>query len=168
MNRTFSIQGWILDFQQNFVVGPVKLSFFTPEEELREVLRDVEKSDAGPAVASLDKIFASTCLASAHRNKSRDWLDLYVLCTQCGYGVNDIHRAFQKYEKHGWDSAITRLTRMERAPDDEGYEHLMENPPTSEMRQFFQEGRTRVERAPARERKHSMALSEGRDEDLGR
>ncbi len=143
----------LLDFQQNFVAGPVKVSLFTPEEELREVLKDVEKSKVGPTVAPLDKIFATKCLVSAHRNKSRDWLDLYVLCTTCGYGVQGIYQTFEKYEKYGWDSAINRLTRMERTPDDEGYEHMMDDPPTlDEMRKFFQDGRATLERALARSR----------------
>ena len=126
------------DYQRNYVADRVKLSLFSADPELRAVLSSQPVREEGPIVPALDRLFASKVLVCAHRSKTRDWLDIYMLCTKHGFRLNDMYRVFQQYDKYGWDSAIGRLTTMTIPSDDEGYRHMMSNPPSIEaMREFF-------------------------------
>lgn len=59
------------DYQQDFLVNGVRVSFFTREDHLANVLS--KRPEKGPRVAELDELFKSKCLVSATRSKTRDW-----------------------------------------------------------------------------------------------
>ncbi|WP_334191091.1 nucleotidyl transferase AbiEii/AbiGii toxin family protein, partial [Noviherbaspirillum sp.] len=135
----FLNDGLILaNYQQNYLAnGSVRLTFVAPENELRTFLQG-EPGDA-LRVATTDEIFASKSLVCAERSKSRDWYDLYVLMTRHGYTMGDFHRTFIRIDspaKFGIASGRLRLCRP--LSDDEGYEQLLDAPPTlDDMRLFF-------------------------------
>ena len=126
------------DYQQNYLAAEtVKVTFFCPDPE---VLVHIAPGAAhGPRVATLDEIFAMKCLVSADRSKSRDWFDLYTLMRDHGYtsaqfeGVFFTSKVPQKME-----IALTRLCSGRPHQLDEGYESLLENPPSlTQMSEFF-------------------------------
>jgi len=140
------------DYQQDFLVaGKVKVSFFTADEPLSRVLA-ADKSDSGPRVASLDELFASKCLITASRSKSRDWFDLHCLMTRHGYTMTDFHAAFVKAGIPGqFDLAMQRLCSGRPSLSDEGFEHIAPQAPSvEEMRGFFIQQRDQYEQAVAR------------------
>ena len=134
------------DYQQNFVVHhEVKVSFFVPDIPLGKLLAAPPENKV--RVATLQELFKTKCLVSALRSKTRDWLDLYLLLREHGFSMRDFRQAFQNA---GVDSqceiALTRLCSGIPQRDDEGYAHLLNNPPAlEEMKQFFIEQRTRLE-----------------------
>ncbi len=148
----FEIAGMDLhDYQQDFLVaGKVKVSFFTADEPLSRVL-SAAKLDTGPRIASLDELFASKCLITASRSKSRDWFDLHCLMTRYGYTLESFHAAFVKAGVPGqFDLAMQRLCSGRPSLSDEGFEHITPQAPSvEEMRRFFIQQRDQYEQAVA-------------------
>jgi hypothetical protein len=91
-------------------------------------------------VASLEELFKSKVIVSAKRSKSRDWLDLHILMTQRGFGAKDYFAAFREAGIPSQaEISLARLCSGVPQKDDEGYDHLMPNPPTlGDLKQFFQ------------------------------
>ena len=138
------------DYQQDFLVnGQVKVSFFAPDEALRKVFSGQHKSVA--RVASLAELFKSKALVSAMRSKTRDWLDLYLLLRDHGFTIRDYQAAFQESGSLAQcDIGLSRLCSGQPQRDDEGYAHLLANPPTlAEMTNFFIAQRNQLEIATA-------------------
>ena len=79
------------DYQQDYLVGDVKVSFFVADPGLGRVLS--RERDEVPRIASLHEIFASKCLVTAKRSRVRDWFDLYVLVREHGFSLRDYVRA---------------------------------------------------------------------------
>lgn len=128
------------DFQRDYRINDVKVTMFSPEQELSSVLKSsgIKLSSRGPVVADLPTLFESKAIICAKRNKTRDWFDLFILMRDHGFKSSDMKAAFDKHHPYGWDSAVQRLTKGDVSPHDEGYAHLVLNPPTlEEMREFF-------------------------------
>lgn len=143
------------DYQQDCIVnGLVKVSFVAPEPENAKQLEPVESP--GPRIASLAEIFRLKCIVAADRSKTRDWFDLYLLLQQKHFKPIEVMRAFERAGTPGkYDIAMMRLCSGKPGLNDEGYETLMENPPTREnMQRFFFEIRDRIEQDVAH---HAMA-----------
>ena len=134
------------DYQQNFLVNAaVKVSFFTPDAPLCRLLS--KTAEAGVRVATLAELFKSKSLVSAQRSKTRDWLDLYVLLREHGFSMRDYQAAFQEAGAEALlDISLSRLSSGLPQKDDEGYAHLLSNPPTlAQITKFFQVERDRYE-----------------------
>jgi hypothetical protein len=130
--------GDLHDCQQDFLVnGSVKVSFFAPEAGLARVLR--EPAEPTARVATLAELFKTKCLVSAVRSKSRDWLDLYLLMREHGFSMRDYQSAFRDAGvEHQCDIGLSRLCSGVPQLNDEGYAHLLAEPPTlDQMRRFF-------------------------------
>ena len=144
----FTLGGMELhDYQQDFLVnGLVKISFFATDDALRKVLHSAGGDDK-VRVASLSELFRAKCLVSAVRSKTRDWLDLYLLMRDHGFTIFDYRSTFQHAGiPHQCDIGLTRLCSGIPQRDDEGYAHLLQNPPTlEEMRAFFVQERGKLE-----------------------
>ena len=145
----FQIAGQSLhDYQQDFISGDgVKITFLAEDMPVWALL-DHTPENAGPLrVATTKEIFGLKCLVSARRSKSRDSYDLYVLFREHGFTVSDMVAAFEKANRSAdIDVAFRRLCSGLTAPDDEGYEALIENPPSKEtLKTYFQELRDRYE-----------------------
>ncbi|HCN78409.1 MAG TPA: hypothetical protein DIT13_14600 [Verrucomicrobiales bacterium] len=150
----FEIAGMDLhDYQQDFLVNErVKLSFFAADEGLVRILSST--GEEAVRVATLDELFASKALVTAQRSKTRDWFDLFVLMTRHGKTLEDMRAVFQKAGMSmQFDTALQRLCSGQPSKHDEGYEHLMENPPSlEEMTRFFRAERDAYEQRQAAER----------------
>jgi hypothetical protein len=135
----------------------VKVSFFTPDPTMLKVIEKLPGS--GPRLATLPELFKTKCLVSALRSKTRDWLDLYLLLNDHGFSIMDFAAVFREAEVESQCSiALSRLCSGRPQRDDEGFSHLLPNPPSLEqMRDFFiaQRNLLEVEAAAeaARERK---------------
>jgi len=140
------------DYQQNFLVnGAVKVSFFAPDGALAKVLAGA--AELGARVATLGELFKSKCLVSASRSKTRDWLDLYLLMQEHGFSMRDFQAVFREAGvAHQCDIALSRLCSGVPQKDDEGYAHLLANPPSlDEMTTFFKTHRDTLESETAAE-----------------
>ena len=134
------------DYQQNFIVNNVvRVSFFAPDAALCKVLA----APAEPVIrlATLDELFKAKCLVAALRSKTRDWLDLYLLLRDHGFTMRDFSDAFQQAGVAGQrDNALARLCSGVPQNNDEGYVHLLKQPPSlEEMKAFFIAQRNRYE-----------------------
>ena len=141
----------LLDYQQNHVVGGrVKLTFVAPDREVRVQLRAAAPDHA--RVASLEEIFRLKCIACANRSKTRDWLDLYLLLRGGHFQPIDMRAPFEAAGAiQKFDIAMQRLCSGKPEAGDEGYESLLEKPPTvAQMRDYFLDIRNQIERAVAR------------------
>ena len=151
--QEFAVAGLELhDYQQNFIVdGAVKVSFFVPDAALAKVLE--VSQEPGVRVATLDELFKSKCLVSALRSKTRDWVDLYMLMRGHGFSMRDFLAAFREAGiENQCDSALSRLCSGLPQRDDEGYAHLLPNPPSiDEMKSFFRTQRDALEVESAEE-----------------
>jgi Nucleotidyl transferase AbiEii toxin, Type IV TA system len=141
------------DYQQDFLVDQVvRVSFFAADDGLTRVLGP--STDSTARLASVDEVFRAKCLVSAIRSKTRDWFDLYVLFRQRGYSVRDFADAFRTANAGTQiDVAWTRLCSGVPQRDDEGFQGLVEHPPSiEEMRDFFRRLRDEYEVTTAAER----------------
>lgn len=140
------------DYQQDYLVGGAKVSFFAPDTGSRRVLS--AEREEGPRIATVAEIFASKALLSARRSRSRDWFDLYVLMRDHGCGMRDYAKAFETAgDRFGFELGLARLCsgRPDRA--DEGFHALVaEAPSVEQMRAFFVERRDEFEVAVTAER----------------
>ena len=151
--QEFALAGLELhDYQQNFIVnGAVKVSFFVPDATLAKVL--AVSREPSVRMATLDELFKSKCLVSALRSKTRDWVDLYVLMREHGFSMRDFLAAFREAGiEDQCDSALSRLCSGLPQRDDEGYAHLLADPPSlEEMKTFFKTQRDALEIEAAQE-----------------
>ncbi len=133
------------DYQQDFLVNGVKVTFFVPDSDLARV---VEPNKGGTVrVATVGELFKTKSLVTAERSKSRDWFDLYILIKRHGYSIFDYYKAFEEGgQPLKAEIGMNRLCRGIPQSNDEGFEELIENPPTlDEMAAFFREQRDRYE-----------------------
>lgn len=134
------------DYQQNYLVNQkVKVSFFAPEAPMIRLLNGQPEPKA--RVATLPELFKTKALVSASRSKTRDWVDLYLLLRDHGFTFRDYHDAFEEAGVSAQrDIGLGRLCSGTPQRDDEGYAHLLPNPPTLEqMKAFFVAQRDNLE-----------------------
>jgi len=155
--RDFAEGGMELhNYQQDFLVNDcVKVSFFAPDEQLRRVL--VKETKPTDRIATLPELFKAKCLVSAKRSKTRDWLDLYLLMRDHGFSIHDYRAAFVEAGSLAeCDIGLSRLCSGVPQRNDEGYTHLLSNPPSLEqMKTFFEAERDRLEIDIAAEEKRN-------------
>lgn len=134
------------DHQQDFLVnGSVKITFFTSDSPLSKLLPT--DLDHEVRIATLSELFNSKAIVSSQRSKSRDWFDLYHLIRFGDFELNDYVAAFEKAGiPNHWETGLARITSGKLAPNDEGYEEMMESPPSiDQIVEFFVEERNRYE-----------------------
>lgn len=134
------------DYQQDFLANnEVKVSFFAPDEAARRIFPGSHVSQV--RIATLPEIFKLKCLVSAVRSKTRDWLDLYLLLREHGFTIHDYQRTFADAGVPAQcDIGLARLCSGVPQRDDEGFAHLLPNPPSlKEMKAFFLEQRNKLE-----------------------
>jgi hypothetical protein len=133
-------------YQQDYVVNDaVKVSFFAPDEPQRKCFAAAD--GARVRIATLAELFKSKALVSAVRSKTRDWLDLFLLLRDHGFTLRDYQAAFVAAGLASQcDAGLTRLCSGTPQHGDEGYAHLLANPPSlEEMKQFFIAQRDQLE-----------------------
>jgi len=137
------------DYQQDYLIGGVKVAFFAADSGLGRVLSH-ERADV-PRVASLREVFASKCLVSAKRSRLRDWFDLYVLFRDQGFTLREYVEVFETAgDRLQAELGLTRLCSGHPDATDEGFVALTPNAPsTDEMRAFFVRQRDELEVALA-------------------
>jgi len=136
------------DYQQDFLAnGKTRISFFTPEPPLKRILAWSKDTETGARIASLAELFKAKCLVSALRSKTRDWVDLYLLMRHHGFGLGDYRAAFiEAGVPDEFEIGLGLLCSGIPQKDDEGYAHLLPNPPTvEEIASFFKAERDRLE-----------------------
>lgn len=143
----------LANYQQDFIAnGTVKISFVRFESPMDQLLQGVPANEL--RVATLNELFETKVFACSERSKTRDWLDLYILLTQHGYGMRQVYGVFDRLGRlPAFNSLQMRLRRCKVSASDEGYESLMDAPPDLEtMRQFFIKELDQLERDLAEER----------------
>lgn len=144
--------GDLRDHQQDYLAaGRVKVSFFTSNDGLTRVLRP--GAAGGVRVADLDELFKAKALVSASRSKTRDWLDLYLLLQSGRFSLRDFRGVFHEARMPlAFDTALGRLCSGVSSRGDEGFEHLLPNPPSlAQMTEFFRACRDALQVELARE-----------------
>lgn len=139
------------DYRQDFLANrSVKVSCFAPEPPLRAVL-DRRSRSYRPRLATLEELFQATSLLTASRSRTRDWYDLYVLMTRCGFSMAQYREAFviagiADQAAVGWQ----RLCQETAPAVDEGFEPLVPDaPPVEAMQAFFRSAGDAFERDEA-------------------
>jgi hypothetical protein len=133
------------DHQQDYLVAGVKVSFFAADTQLSRFLSS-ETID-GPRVATLSEIFASKCLVSALRSRTRDWFDLFVLLRDHGFSLHDYALVFEKAgDRLAYEVGLTRLCSGTPDKGDEGFHSLAPGAPSIEgLADYFRARRDEFE-----------------------
>lgn len=155
----------LADYQQDYSVDGVKVTFFTPDpSRLGEALR----GEAGIhglkhiRVADLDSLFLMKAVTLNSRMTTRDLFDVYILVREHGYREADVFRLAQQFD-FSPDTLKARLRHARRRVDDPGIEVPEGVPPTFEQLQaFFVEAINRVEQEVA-----SRAIRQRRKKSTG-
>ncbi|MDL1971589.1 MAG: nucleotidyl transferase AbiEii/AbiGii toxin family protein [Candidatus Desulfofervidaceae bacterium] len=135
----------IEDYQQDFLINGVKVSFFTLGEKERLVLKEEDSSDyiGKIKIASLNTLFKTKVFALADRFKSRDVFDLYWLVKNKLFSVKDIFHVVKKYKGATVSDLIKRRLIYGKLPlTDEGYQDLLlteEKITFEDIQKFFEE-----------------------------
>jgi hypothetical protein len=139
------------DYQQDYLIGgKTKLSFFVGDDAAKLLSKTSEEIQR-PRIADLNEIFALKAIVSAHRSKSRDWIDLYVLMRNHGFTLANYREAFEKSgDLRGLDIGLNRLCSGQPGAGDEGFKALFAEPPTiANMAEFFRAERSKMEQMEA-------------------
>lgn len=132
----------IREYQQDYLINDVKVTFATLEQEQRAVV------SAGSTVryksvniADSDTIFHLKSQLLTKRAASRDIFDLYYLTHDRGRPVNDIFESLKKWSPGFNISTVkSRLLHSPLRQDDPGYEALVDkNLSIEDIRSWFQE-----------------------------
>ena len=125
------------DYQQDYSIGGVKVSFFTPGRSLGRLLGPGKQGEV--RLASADELFRSKALIVADRSKARDWFDLYHLLTEGKYTMEAFAGVFEEAgEPSKLGIALNRLSSGQPGLGDEGFAALLPQAPTVEqLARFF-------------------------------
>jgi Nucleotidyl transferase AbiEii toxin, Type IV TA system len=141
----------LADYQQDYLIaGKTKLSFFVADASAK-LLSPTPEGVRGPRVAELNEIFALKAIVTAHRSKTRDWIDLFILMRDHGFTLSDYREAFEKSgDARGLDIGLNRLCSGQPGAGDEGYQALFADPPSVEkLAAYFRAERSNLERSEA-------------------
>jgi len=133
------------DYQQDFLVNGVKVTFFVPESDLARVI--APNTGNTVRIATVDELFKTKALITAERSKTRDWFDLYTLLNHHGYSIFDYYKVFMEAgQPLKAENGMNRLCRGIPQSNDEGFEQLAAHAPTIlEIAAYFREQRDRYE-----------------------
>lgn len=125
------------DYQQNFIIDGTKLTFFTGQPLVADLLTSPTQNK--PIIPALKELFDTKAITIENRSQSRDAFDIYILMKKHGFTLADFIDAYQKAGQGKYSSpAIEKLTILKFGENDTGYMHLTESAPTiEEMRNFF-------------------------------
>lgn len=141
------------DYQQDYDVDGVKLTFFSLLEEGRKVLSLRQtKIIEGIPVADIDTLFRMKSLVLTQRLTSRDLFDLHYLVTQHNYTVGQIFSTIREFNPIASIDHIKHKLIYQRLPEtDPGYESLIPNggPSIHEIRTHFLEEINLIEQLEA-------------------
>ena len=120
----------IEEYQQDWLIDGVKLTFFTLEKENgREklALDHGKKWNNKLRLASLDTLFVTKALVLTDRHAIRDNFDMYTLMMQGSYSYNDLIQAYNTYRPHAsLKIPETRLLNKDYPLTDPGINGLIE------------------------------------------
>lgn len=135
----FQIAGMELaDSQQDWIVDDaVKLTFFSGESKHAKLLAPTQsrkKTGGGIKIASFHELCQLKAIVTASRSKSRDWLDLFILEKDHQFGVTGWKEAFDQagLTPMDFEIALNRMCGGSLGEDDEGFDTLLETPPSIE------------------------------------
>lgn len=142
----------LADYQRDYSVDGVKLTFFTPDPSR---LGTAVRGEAGLhglkriRVADLDSLFLMKAVTLNSRLTTRDLFDVYILVRDHGYREADIFKFAEQYDFSA-DTLKARLRHGHRRVDDPGIEIPDGVAPTFEQLQaFFVDAINRVEQEQA-------------------
>jgi hypothetical protein len=157
----FEIAGMDLrDYSQDYLVGGVvKVTFFTADSHHAGILGGAAAASgdeaAKPGIATLEQLSQLKAIVASGRSKSRDWIDLYILEKEHGFGLEQWRQA---YEKAGLtdsqlETGLNRICSGVVVADDEGFDALLPNPPAvQEIADHFKKLRREYEAKQARKK----------------
>lgn len=159
--QEFLNSGLVLaESQQDYAVNDtVKLSFVRFDQETTQLLEGDAQSPV--RLASMAELFRTKALVCREREKTRDWFDLYIFLTQHGYTMRDVYRVYEAAGlERSFDQAGMRLRKCQPHLSDEGYQQLVQRPPSlNHIRGFFNRELDQLERQLAQEK---IALSQSK------
>lgn len=142
------------DYQRDYSVDGVKVSFFTPDPSKSGQALRGEVGVQGLKriqVADLNSLFLMKAVTLNSRMTTRDLFDVYTLVREHGYREADIFRYAQEFD-FSPDTLKTRLRHARRRIDDPGIEVPGGVSPTFEQLQaFFVDAINRLEQGAAAE-----------------
>lgn len=168
----FQISGLELaDQQQDWLVdGEVKLTFFAAEPQHLKLLgqtHERKESDGGFRIATRDELCWLKATVTASRSKSRDWLDLFVLERDFGFGVVGWKEAFDRagLSPMQFEIALNRMCEGRLGAGDEGYSALLSDAPSvPEMQERFRKLREDYEKTMAQQRVQELLRSRDKED----
>jgi hypothetical protein len=130
----------LADYQQDYNVDGVKLTFFVAEPM---GLGPAIKAESGIAglkriqVADIGSLFLMKAVALASRSTIRDLFDVYTLIEHQGYPAQELFEAVERFG-YSSDALKTRLLNASRRKDDPGIETLTGEAPTlAQLKAYF-------------------------------
>lgn len=125
------------DYTQDWTIDEsVKVTFFAGDEPQNRILTALPaaQNQTSFRVGTLEEISQLKALVTSTRSKSRDWLDLFILDRDHGFGLPQWKAAFETagLTAAHFESALDRVCSGRVTPEDEGFEMLMERPPNLE------------------------------------
>jgi len=123
------------DYSQNWLIdGKVKLTFFTADEHHKRIL-SIPGHTERFRIGSLDELAALKALVACERSKSRDWVDLFILERDHGFGLAQWKAAYDKSGLTGahFERALNRICEAKELPSDEGFAALLPDPPSLDV-----------------------------------
>lgn len=142
----------LTDYQRDYAVDGVKLTFFVPEPTALGAAIRAEAGVAGlkrALVADLPSLFLMKSVALNQRIALRDFFDVYTLIEGHGQDFGAVLAAANRYG-HSADTLKTRLIAATRSRDDPGVEPLAGPEPSFEkLKAYFANAIDRVEQAAA-------------------
>ncbi len=140
------------DFQRDYAVDGVKVTFVAPEPEERAILREASPFQyEGISVADESTLFKLKSLLLTRRVTSRDLFDLYHLTHDRGRPLTQVFETIRHYHPtYPLESVKHRLLMTPIPPDDPGFDALVDVGITvDDMRAWFERQVTDLEVAEA-------------------
>lgn len=120
----------IEDYQQDWLIDGVKLTFFTLDKENGSEKLALDHGEVWCnklRIASLDTLFVTKALVLTDRHALRDNFDMRSLMTQGSYSYNDLIRAYKTYRPYAsLNYPESRLLSKDYPLTDPGLDGLIE------------------------------------------
>jgi len=126
--------GDIDDFQQDWNIDGVKISFWTMNSEVQSnfVVQNRDYKLNNLNILSSDGIFELKSRLLVKRTASRDGFDLWYFLAHCGRSLDQIFALAQAEDKYySYDQLYQRLAPANYPPYDPGFEAIMKGAPAN-------------------------------------